>query len=112
MNYLGLEEVKRQLNIDADYHEEDEYLMSLAEVAQRAVENHLDCPLERFEDEDGQIEPPIRQAMLLEVGTLYQNRESVSFSQGYAIPHSFEYLLQPYVQYGHAKPDEEKPTLS
>lgn len=112
MEYLSLEEIKRQLNIDNDYHDEDEYLLSLGEVAQRAVENHLDCPLERFIDEDGNLEAPIKQAALLMTGTLYQNRESVSFSTGYVIPHAYEYLLQPYIQYGHHKPDEEKETLT
>lgn len=98
--------IKAQLNIDLDYNDEDEYLLMLGDVAVKAVENHIDCPIDRFVDDDGELEAPLLHACLLMIGTLYQNRESVSFTQGYKVPHAYEYLLQPYIQYDHRKPEE------
>ena len=103
MYFIDIDIIKRHLNIDKDYCDEDEYLMMLADVAIRSVENHIDCPLDRFIDCDGELEPPLHHAALLLIGDLYMNRESVAFGQSYKIPHNYEYLLSPYINYFHPK---------
>ena len=96
--YITLEEIKAHLHIDETWHGEDEYLLSLAEVVIGAVENHIDNYIDDFV-EDGQLDPPLKHACLLLIGNFYQNRESVTFGTAMPIPHGYEYLLQPYINY-------------
>ena len=98
--YLQLNEIKKQVNIDKWFTEDDDYLMSLGEVAEQIVDEHINNNLANIlEDNDGNLPAPIRQAMLLLVGNLYQNREGISFTQAYEIPLAYSYLLFPYKDY-------------
>lgn len=97
--YIDLDVIKRHLNIDPDYTDEDEYLMNLSEVAVKAIENHIDSSISRFVH-DGELEAPLLHAALLLIGSYYMNRESESIGHTVnTIPHGYEYLLQPYIDY-------------
>jgi len=102
MEYLTLSQIKKHLNIDDYYEGDDTYLTSLGDVCEQIVEQHLQRPLSELAI-DGDLPAPIIQAMLLFLGTLYMNRESVSYGQAYQIPAScsntFDYLLHPYLSY-------------
>jgi len=95
---VDLDLLKTHLNIDKFYADEDEYLYQLFEVALRAIENHIDQPISNF-CTDGQLEAPLMHAAMLLTATYYQNRESVSYGQALPVPHGYEYLLAPYVNY-------------
>lgn len=98
--FIDLDRVKSHLHITNDYTEEDEYLCGLIAAAEAAVENHIQTPLSVLSNVfGGNLPSPVQHAILLLIGTLYQNRESVAFINAYKIPHSYEYLLQPYVKY-------------
>lgn len=97
--YLKLYQIKKHLNIDADFTDDDEYLMDLASVAENAVQSHIDNNLSELEDENGTIPMPIIQAMLLMIGTLYAKRESIVFGSASEVPLSYEYLLGLYRNY-------------
>lgn len=97
--YLQLFQIKKHLNIDEDFHSDDEYLVELAQAAQNVVEVHLDRPLDSLENEEGYIPSSLTQAMLLLVGTWYANRESVSFAGTYVLPHSYDYIIALYKNY-------------
>lgn len=94
--YIDLDLIKHQLNLDADFCDDDEYLLILADVAVRAVENHIDQNIEKFVD-DGKLDAPLQHACLLLIATWYQNRESVTYGAVLQVPHGLEYLLRPYV---------------
>ena len=96
--YIDLELIKSHLNIDQDYCDEDEYLLTLADVAVRTIEKHIDHCIDDYV-EDGQLEAPLQHAALLLIGNYYQNRESVTYGQVLQVPHGYEYLLQTYVDY-------------
>lgn len=97
--YIDLDTIKRHLNIDPDYTDEDEYLMNLSEVAVTAIENHIDSPISRF-IHDGELPAPLLHAALLLIGNYYQNRESESIGHIVnTLPHGYEYLLQSYIDY-------------
>lgn len=102
---IDLDLIKRQLNLDLSYDEEDEYLLILADVAVRAIENHIDCPIDEFVY-DGQLDPPLQHAALLLIGNFYQNRESVTYGAVLQVPHGYEYLLHPYIDFS-TKPDSK-----
>ena len=100
MIYLKLYQIKRHLNIDERFQEDDEYLLELAEVAQAAVEKHLDRKLSDIaKDNGGVLPPPIVHAMRLLIGEYYQQRESISYSSTQIVPLAYEYLLTPYMNY-------------
>lgn len=90
--YISLEDIKKHLNID--HCDDDRYLADLESVAEDAVRRDLNLySLKEIEDETGMLPAAVIQAMLLLIGTLYANRESVSYGQAHTVPHSYEYLL-------------------
>lgn len=100
MNYLNLNILKKHLNIDDYFHGDDEYIIQLGTMAEQMVASDLDADLsEIVNDNDGQLPLPIKHAMMLLVGNMYQNREGVAFASATEIPHSYEYLLSRYHDY-------------
>ena len=98
--YVALDKIKTHLNIDKDFIEDDNYLMSLSEVAECVVERHIGYKFSKLmEDNDGQLPMPIQHAMLLFIGTMYANRESVTFGSANALPHAYDYILQLFENY-------------
>lgn len=98
--FLTLEEIKKQLNIDPQFTEDDNYLLSLGEVAEKAVEKHIDMKLELVASKNGGAMPsPLLHAMKLMVGNLYENREPVAYAGAVEIPLSYQYLLSLYKNY-------------
>lgn len=90
--YLSIGDVKRHLIID--HNEDDLYLADLITVAEDAVRRDLNLySLTEIEDCSGQLPASVIQAMLLLIGTLYANRESVSYGNPVPVPHAYEYLL-------------------
>lgn len=90
--YLTLQQVKKHLNID--HNEDDQYLADLITVAEDAVRNDLNLTsLSEIEDNAGMLPASVIQAVLLLVGTLYANRESVTYGTPNVVPHAYQYLL-------------------
>lgn len=77
-----------------DFNDDDLYLADLITVAEDAVRNDLniDC-LGMLENCEGQLPASILQAMLLLIGTMYANRESVTYGTPHSVPHSYDYLI-------------------
>lgn len=104
MQYLDLDTIKRHLNLDLSFTQDDEYLTSLADTAEQIVALHLDNDLESIVAQCNDTLPaPIRHAMLLLIGNFYMNRENIAFGNCSAIPFSYEYLLAPYKEYINSK---------
>lgn len=102
MQYLKLHEIKKHLNIDKYFKDDDDYIISLGEVAEQMVDEHINnCLRDIVSDNDGELPNPLRHAMLLLIGNLYQNREGVAFANASEIPFSYKYLLFPYKSYKH-----------
>ena len=105
MTYLTVDDIKKHLNIDAEFLDDDQYLRSLGDVAEQIIAQHLEDKLDDIaEDNGGTLPAPILHACLLLIGNLYMSRESVTFSSVSEIPMSFgeniyQYLLSPYINY-------------
>lgn len=100
MNYLTLEEIKKHLNIDSEFTDDDAYIESLGDVAEEIVSRHLNSDLELIAyDNEDKLPAPIKQACLLLIGDFYQNRENNVFTSVTELPHSYEYLLSMYRDY-------------
>ena len=105
MIYLKLYQIKRHLNIDERFQDDDEYLLELAEVAEAAVEKHLDTSLQEIaKDNGGTLPSPIVHAMKLLVAEYYSQREAISYTSTQVVPLAYDYLLAPYIDY---KPKKE-----
>lgn len=97
--YIDLETIKKHLNIDSEFTEDDDYLMMLEGVAEISVEKHIDKSLAELDDGEGDLPSPLKQAMLLFIGNMYLSRESVTFGNAVEIPLSYNYLLDLYKDY-------------
>ena len=91
--YLTKTEVRRHLNIDDDYHDDDELIVQYIQIAEDAVAKHLDRDLKEV-CKDGVLFPSVKGAILLLIGTYYANRESVTFGKPVEVPFTLKYLLQ------------------
>ena len=90
--YLSINDVKRHLIID--HNDDDLYIADLITVAEDAVRRDLNLySLKDIEDCNGMLPASVMQAMLILIGTLYANRESVTYGTPHTVPHSYEYLI-------------------
>ena len=98
--FLEIDRIKKHLNIDDYYKDDDNYLVYLYEVAEKVVEKHTDTSLKQIAEENGgELPPPILHAMLLFIGDMYKSRESISFGSATSIPVSYDYILSLYKNY-------------
>lgn len=100
--HIELERIKKHLNIDSGYTDDDEYIEYLETVAEQIVEKHIDKTLEDIIAEDGEVPTPLLQAMLLIIGNFYDNRESVAYNNVVEVPKTLSYILSMYRDYKHA----------
>lgn len=94
MAYTTLDKAKKQLNIEEDFTDDDDYITSLIDVVEASIANYCDGGLDDIDDED--MPTPVMHSALLLIAHLYLNRAVVSFAQGIEIPYSFKFLLSPY----------------
>lgn len=99
---IDLERIKKHLNIDSGYTDDDEYITYLETVAEQIVEKHIDTTLEDLIAENGEVPTPLLQCMLLIIGNLYDNRESVAYSNVIEVPNTLSYILSMYRDYNNA----------
>ena len=103
---LTLEEVKTHCRIDQHYHEEDNYLYDLIEVAEHDVAQRIRYKSIEEAFPDGSMPPNVRHAIKIVVANLYENRESISAATLSKVPETLDALLGPYVRY--CEQEEEK----
>lgn len=97
--YIQLDLAKKHLNIEEDFTEDDEYILSLIEVAESAVRVHINEDFASIAEKNGGcLPPPILQAALLMIGNMYQNREPIG-TKGQALPLNYQYLIDLYRNY-------------
>lgn len=99
MAYVTLEYLKKQLNIEPDFTDDDDYIMLLEKVSEQVVEKYADYPLEKYEDENHKLPEALNHAIALFVATQYAVRESISGTNYTANPHSLELLVDLYRNY-------------
>ena len=97
--YIPLSLAKKHLNVEQDFTEDDEYIAGLIEAAEQAVRVHVNEDFDVIAEKNGGCLPtPLFQAILLQVGNWYQNREIVG-SKTVALPFNYQYLIDLYRNY-------------
>ncbi len=97
--YLSIEEIKKQLNIDEFFHDDDEYLIGLSDAAELATAKFCDRPIQSLVDANGNLEAPIKQCVLLMIGNMYNNREATSNYNVVEVPLGYRFLADLYQDY-------------
>ena len=96
---ISLDKAKQHLNVEKDFHDDDEYILGLISVAEAAVEKHVAEKFESIAEKNGgELPTPILQAALLLIGNLYQNREPVGTRER-ELPYNYQYLVDLYRNY-------------
>lgn len=98
-DYLTLDDIKKHLNLDDWFTDDDSYLEGLAEAAKVAVEQHLGYSFEELEYDYGLVPKSVIHAMLLMIGNWYNNREALSTLTLKEVPLAYQYLLQQFKNY-------------
>ena len=99
MTYLSLEEVKKHLNLDSEFTDDDAYVSALADAAEEATSIYIDVPLTQLEDENRQLPKGLIHAMYLLIGEWYALREAVSAVNVSTVPLAYEHLCDLYRNY-------------
>lgn len=94
MAYCTIHEIKRQLNIETTYVDDDPILQDLIAVASLSIDLYCNGGLSGYTEQN--IPITIKQATLLMAAHWYLNRQIVSFAKGEEIPYSFRFLVDPY----------------
>lgn len=99
--FIEISDIKKHLNIDEEFLDDDEYLEYLISVAEDALSKHIDKNLQEVADENGgELPAVLMHAMKLFIGDMYQSRESTSFGgNATEIPFSYTYLASLYKNY-------------
>lgn len=93
--YIDLDYAKKHLNIEPDFTEDDEYILGLIDMAEKAVRVHVNEDFDTLAEKNGGCFPtPLLQAMLLMIGNMYQNREPLGNRA--ELPLSYTYLIRLY----------------
>lgn len=90
--YITVEQVKKHLNIDLSFDDDNEYIESLIEVAEDAVQKNTNIALDE-QEEGGELPPSTIHSILLLIGNLYNNREATTYSQVTEVPYAYKYLI-------------------
>lgn len=99
---INLERIKKHLNIDTEFTDDDDYIEFLCSVAEDVVQKHIDKTFEEIIAEEGEIPNALLHAMLLFIGNMYDSRESNTYGSVNKVPHSLEYILNMYRDYKNA----------
>lgn len=95
MRYLSLSDIKKHLNIDLAFTDDDTYLESLEAVAVDVIERDINI---KFSDITS-LPDGLKHALLLFIGNMYDNRESVSHTSVTTVPQSLGWILDMYRDY-------------
>ena len=99
MQILDLNEIKRQCNIDLDYHGDDEYLEMVGNAAEDLICNLTNYrSLDELEAVYGEVPPSVRHAMRMAVDYYYSNQRGSS-AESNNIPDAIFLLTQLYRHY-------------
>lgn len=98
--YLTLTEIKSHLNIDTSFTSDDALLLAYGQAAEQSVERDIDCSLDEYANDKGEIPAPLHLACLMLTAHFYASREPVAYAVSVAsIPYSVGYLITPFRRY-------------
>lgn len=98
MKWLEIEQIKQQLRLEPDFHDEDEILELYGDSAEEVLLNHLNRSYEDIIEVYGHMPAPLRHASLMLCDVSYQHRSPVSTQNMSIVPYTFDILIKPYIK--------------
>jgi uncharacterized phage protein (predicted DNA packaging) len=95
MQYLTLDDIKKHLNIDPAFTDDDTYLEALESVAIDVIERDVNIKFSELSS----LPDGLKHALLLFIGNMYDNRESVAYTSVTTVPNSLNWILDMYRDY-------------
>lgn len=106
---IDLQMLKKHLNIEEDFTEDDSYLEILSNAAVNVVENYLVDNLELIaEDNGGELPSSLSLAIFIMVADWYAYRESVTNLSVNKLPQSLMFILNQFKCYDKATRKERR----
>lgn len=99
MTYLTLSDLKKHLNLDSAFTDDDAYITALGTAAEEATAKYIDLPLTQLEDANHKLPQALVQGIMLLVGEWYAVREAVSAASFSTVPLAYEFLCALYHDY-------------
>lgn len=97
---LSIEHVKRYLNIDEDYKDDDDLLINLINICELAIAKYINREsLDEFGLDDNKENSTLRAAALMLIASMYKDREA-SVDRELKINPCFSLMLAPLYKYG------------
>ena len=93
--FTPIDTVKKHLNIDFDFNEDDELLYLYIQAAEDAIAKAINVKdLSYLVDKNnGYLPSSLQSAILLMIGNLYANREPVTNGSVVKIPYTLDFLI-------------------
>lgn len=96
LQFLTLEEIKKQARVEADFTEEDDYLFLLGRAAERKLLSDLSRSYEDVVSTEGEWPENLTLAALLLTALWYQHREPITGQSLSVVPYGYEALYMPF----------------
>ena len=95
LQFLTIDEIKKQLNVDLEYHDDDEFLELVGESAEDMIAQLIDCPIEQVEAKFGEVPASIRHAARMLCDYMYSQQRGSS-GESIDIPEAIFTILKLY----------------
>lgn len=92
MAYTTLEEIRKHLNLDDFFTDDDDYIRQLILVAEDITAKRIDKKLSDCLTNEGVLEASVKHIIYLLVGHFYNNRETTTPLNIKEVPFAVEYL--------------------
>ena len=100
MAYISLELAKAHLNLEPDFVDDDRLIQEYIDAAELTVLLDVNASsFEELETESGELPAPLRQAILLLLGTFYGSRESIVYGVIMQQVPAYKHLIGLYRNY-------------
>lgn len=90
--YVTLSEIRKHLNLEEFFKEDNEYLIELIKVAEDAIAKRIGKPLSHCIDKNGELEPSVKHSIKLLASSYYSQREATTPSTITKVPYTFDFL--------------------
>lgn len=97
--YTKVEDLQKHLEIDYLEADTERQLILFLDASESRIEKEINQPLSVFVDEAGILDSALVAAILIFAGTLYANREAVSYTNVQSVPYTLSFLIQPFKKY-------------
>lgn len=98
MQYLTLDEIKKQVVLDEDFHDDDEFLTMIGDSAEELTSQLLDCSLDQLAAENGDLPAGLRHALRMLVDWEYSVQRGSS-DNAPDIPSAIMMMIKLYRNY-------------